>query len=291
MANPIVNTLPAYVDEQRLPLIAKTVLAGDKVKMLNLQTDVKGKTALNLLSTDITLQDAHECGFTPAGTQELSQRYIEPAYLKVNMEYCDKLLLGKWAQYEVQIAAGNKTLPFEEEFISEVINKVQAEVERRVFEGVKATDEFDGLITIAKNDGGVSSAYSASDIFGSLWNLYQAIPASAHAADTTIFVSHKIFDAFVHELIVKNMYHYNPTDEYGVTKLPGTNVDVVAVDNVSDTFGLCGRLSNLFYGVDMANDDEKFDFWYSKDNGTFRLAIEFVAGTQIAFPDEVSYLQ
>ena len=37
----------------------------------------------------------------------------------------------------------------------------------------------------------------------------------------------------------------------------------------------------------MEGDDEKFDLWYSKDNQEFRLAINFNAGVQVAFPDEI----
>ena len=40
----------------------------------------------------------------------------------------------------------------------------------------------------------------------------------------------------------------------------------------------------------MQNDNETFDFWYSKDNQEFRLAINFVEGVQVAFPDENSYV-
>ena len=37
----------------------------------------------------------------------------------------------------------------------------------------------------------------------------------------------------------------------------------------------------------MMNDEEKFELWYSQDFREFRLAIEFNAGVQVAFPDEV----
>ena len=37
----------------------------------------------------------------------------------------------------------------------------------------------------------------------------------------------------------------------------------------------------------MTNDQEKFDFWYSKDKQTFKLAIEFTAGVQVAYPEEI----
>ena len=47
------------------------------------------------------------------------------------------------------------------------------------------------------------------------------------------------------------------------------------------------RLSNLFYATDLQGDEEKFELWYSQDNREFRLAIEFIAGVQYAFGDEI----
>ena len=46
-----VNALGAYVDEQRLPLIKKAVIGSKSASLFNLQTGVKNKAKLNLLST------------------------------------------------------------------------------------------------------------------------------------------------------------------------------------------------------------------------------------------------
>ena len=40
-------------------------------------------------------------------------------------------------------------------------------------------------------------------------------------------------------------------------------------------------------GVDLINDKEEFDLFYSKDDRVWKLVIEFVLGFQIAFPDEM----
>jgi hypothetical protein len=74
--------------------------------------------------------------------------------------------------------------------------------------------------------------------------------------------------------------------------LPGTNTKVVAVDGLIDADAnneiiFAGRLSNMFYGTDMQGDEEQFDMWYSKDNQEERLAIQFIAGVQVAWPDEI----
>ena len=69
------------------------------------------------------------------------------------------------------------------------------------------------------------------------------------------------------------------------------NVKIVAVNGLNDTVGadyiVAGSLSNMFYGCDLSDDQEKWDMWYSQDNRTFRLAIEFMAGVQVAFPDMI----
>jgi hypothetical protein len=94
MANsPIMTSLPEYVEQRRLPLIAAAVLGGDTAKLFNLQTDVKTSAALNLLSTDVEFGDGSTCGWDEAGTQTLSQRILETGLIKVNMAYCDKVML------------------------------------------------------------------------------------------------------------------------------------------------------------------------------------------------------
>lgn len=45
-----VSSLTQYVDEQRLPLIRKAVLAPKSADLFNLQTGVKSKAALNILT-------------------------------------------------------------------------------------------------------------------------------------------------------------------------------------------------------------------------------------------------
>ena len=68
----------------------------------------------------------------------------------------------------------------------------------------------------------------------------------------------------------------------------GSNIKIKAVSGLDGTGAIVAAdPRNLFYGTDMQGDSEKFDFWYSKDNQEFRLAIEFGLGVQVAFPNEV----
>lgn len=294
-----VNSLPAYVEENKIDLKVKTVLSPKTADLVTLQTGLKGKTAINLLSNDVIFQDGTTCGFDAAGNTTISQRFIEPAHIKVNMEWCDKDLLNKYAQYEVVSAATGKTLPFEEKIVSDVIAKVAAKVESGVWDG-DSTVGLDGFtMIIAKEKAGehplpYNIVNATSSVYDDIISLYNILPADVTMQeDFAIFTTADLFKAFVQELVAKNMYHYNANDAAGEVTIPGTACKVIAVPNwknANDISAIGARKSNLFYGLDLEGDSTDFDLWYSKDDRTFKLAIEFVIGSGIAYPEEVSYL-
>ena len=283
-----VSALTAYVDEQRLPLIRKTIFAAPSVKHFNLQTGVKHSAALNILNTTVAFGDGATCGWDEAGSSAFSQRTLEVGNYKVNMSFCDKAMLKYWNGYDVRVAAGQKTLPFEEDFVNGVIEGVAEKLETIIWQGVKATDKIDGILTILGAEGSVIKTEAGTTIYDSVLNAYKAIPAKK-LDKAVLFLGVDKFRDLVLELTAKNLYHYNPAvDEKMEIVLPGTNTRIIAVS------GLNGKASvvaadpeNIYYGVDMEGDEEKFDLWYSQDNQEFRLAINFNAGVQVAFPDEV----
>lgn len=295
MANPIVTSLPKYVEQHILPLISKSVLGSKSAGMFNLLTGVKGDTALNLLATDVTLQSAKTCGWNADGTTTLSQRSVKPAYLKVNHNFCDKQLLNTWANYEVKVAAGQKTLPFEEDFVNGIVEQVKEQIEKMIYQGTKAKeDEFEGLISILTDDTTVVKVNktAGTSAYEAIKAVYASMPEEVVSKDdAVILVSAGIFRQFIQELVSANLYHFEPNDADGEYKLPGTNLRVISVNGlngVADSDIIIGaRLSNLFYATDLQGDEEKFELWYSQDNREFRLVIEFIAGVQYAFGDEI----
>lgn len=292
--NPIVSSLPAYVEQNRGELIAKAVLGARTASIINYQTGIKTSAAINLLSTDVQFQDGSDCGFEAAGSQELSQRIIETGLIKVNMEYCDKNLLKTYAQYGVRIAADENALPFEEKFVGDVIANIKAALEKAVWQGDKTSQDdnlnkFDGLLKILGAATGVVAATgSKSDVFAALQDVLVKLPATALKEDTRIFVGDDTFMRLVNELVNKNLYHYSANNANYEIVLPGTTIRVTAVEGLNGTDKIvAGRASNFFYGTDLEGSEERFDFWFSQDDRTFKLAVEFNAGVQVAFPDEV----
>lgn len=299
-----VSELNAYVEEHRLPLLRDAVIGSKTSKLFYLQTGCKGDTALNLLETSVSFGDGSACGWDEAGESKLSQRVIRMGYPKVNMQFCDKSLLKTWANYDVRIAAGQKTLPFAEDFFGGVIEHVKAELEKAIWQGDAATtntdantNKFDGLIKVAEAAQlAATITYSTGDTVSTVVNkIYKAIPTKVFGkGEVRIYMGEDKYRAYIQELIANGNMILNAgggavLGEIAMPEsvlIPGTNVRVYGVAGLDGTNKMFASYAdNFVYGVDMANDEEKFESWYSQDNRAFRLAIEFASGVQIAYPD------
>ena len=288
-----VTALNNYVKEKRCPLIAKSVLRGKTIDLIQIETGVLQDTALNLVSASVKFGDGASCGWNPTDGVALSQRLLKPTFLKINQAFCDKDLLKKWASYEVKLAAGREQLPFEESFMNEIANAINESIEKLVWQGDSSNDnEPDGFLKIleAGGSGVVSTTWSAgTSAYNKIKAVYNKIPANIiDKEDTVIFVGEETYREFIQDLVAANLYHYSPDYKAGEYMVPGTSVRVIAVNGLNSTGKIvAGRLSNFFYGVGAEDDKDTFDFWYSKDNREFRLAAYFAIAVQVAYPNEI----
>ena len=70
--------------------------------------------------------------------------------------------------------------------------------------------------------------------------------------------------------------------------LPGTSIKVVAVQGLNGTNKIyASRLSNLFIGTDLLNEEERFEIFYAKEADQVRFVSEFKMGVNFAFPGEI----
>ena len=288
-----VTALNNYVEEKRLPLIAKSFLRGKTIDLIQIETGVLQDTALNLVSASVKFGDGASCGWDPTDGVALSQRLLKPTFLKVNQAFCDKDLLKKWASYEVKLAAGREQLPFEESFMNEIANAINESIEKLVWQGESTNDnEPDGFLKILETVGSgvVSVTWTAgTSAYNKIKAVYNKIPANiVDKEDTVIFVGEETYREFIQDLVSANLYHFSPDYKNGEYMLPGTSIRVIAVNGLNGTGKIvAGRLSNFFYGVGAEDDKDTFDFWYSQDNREFRLAVYFAMAVQVAYPNEI----
>lgn len=289
----IENNLSNYVDTEKLGLIREVVFGADSIKYLNVQTGIKNSARLNLLSTDATIGDGGTCGWDEAGTSTVSERMLDVLPAKINMAFCDKTLRASFANKENLIKAGAEVLPFEEEFIAGVVDSVKSQIEAKIWQA--STTDSDplassGLLEIAQNAGAIDAASTETTVWGRTKDVFTKIPYQI-IDKAVIYMGVDEFTSLTLELTEKNLYHYDPkVDANMMIVMPGTNTKIVGVAGLNGTNAIfAADPRNLYFGTDMADDMESFDFWYSKDHQEFRLAINFVFGVQIAFPNQVVY--
>lgn len=298
----IVSSLPSYVAQNHDKLLRDSILGAETSKRFTLQTGCKGKTAINLLSTNVVFQDGTTCGFNPSGTSTISQRTIDAGIIAVQQDFCHKTLLNTCLQHQVRIAAGQKTLPFEADFVGDIIANINLGVEKLIWQGDKSKTNdaalkwTDGLIKILNANDGITvasqklehAAITKSNVCGIVDDVVLAIPTAVLNV-STIYMGYDTFRLWRMALAGANLYHESgdgldrPRAFY-----PGTNIEVKPVAGLDGTSTIVSGVDKYFYyGVgDMDNESSTFDLWFSKDNGTFRFDCEFAVGTQAAFPNQ-----
>lgn len=295
-----VSGLTAYVQENRDVILRDIVLGGEggfTVEKLRKQLGVKTSERLHPMNVSTTLQAVSGCGFSAEGSTTISERVIETAQAKVNDEWCEEDLLGKFAEYQLDIQAGKEKMPFESEIMGQIVRNINKEVERQIWLG----DPSDGDLVYGflPQALGTDNASTITGVTASGASAYEAVLDTLKLIpeeildDAVIFVSPATFREYIQDLVAANLYHYDPQDgAWEEMFIPGSNV------KVRKTFGLKGGLKgtdylyastyeNMVYGADLLNAKEELKVWFSDDNDVTRLKVRFNFGVKTLFPDAV----
>ena len=292
MPNFVVTSLPAYVQDNKDLLIKNFALVGGETrKRISVQTGIKKDEHINYLNLTPTFQSGVGCGFTAQGEATLTQRLIETARFKVNMEFCPDTLIGKYAEYQVSInASENESLPFEAYIMEALTNEIVKKIETTIWGGVKGSDLIDGFLTLAKADSDVVDVViEGTSAYADILKVYNAMSEYTLEQGGEIYVSPAKFRAFMQEMVEKNYFHYNPGNaEPSEFLLPGSNVKVVRTPGLAGKTEVVGTFAkNMYYGCDLENAAEDIKVWYSDDDDLIKVAAKWNMGVQFAFPGEV----
>jgi len=134
------------------------------------------------------------------------------------------------------------------------------------------------------------AAITSANIEDVMDAVYKAIPVEVlDKEDAVIFCGMDVFRIYTIALKNANLYHYGVEAANFEIVLPGTNVRVIAVNGLNGTSRIiAARLSNLYMGVDMLNEEERFEIFYAREADEVRFMAAFKAGVQVAFPAQVA---
>ena len=301
--------LTNYVKENEQQLATSLVFKPKTAQLIegagNVMVGVKSSEKINIMETNAVFQAGGTCGFSSSGTTAFTQRSVAPGKIKVNESICPKAFEAKYTQKALRAGSHYDYMPFADEYSAKKIEVIGAALETALWQGDTASGNaqlarFDGLLKLIAPSGvpvtgvveGNTSAateITTANIIGLVDDVYTAIPASIVAnGDVVIFVGMDTFRTYTVALKEANLFHYAAESVDFEIVLPGTNVKLVAVNGLNGTNQMVAtRLSNLYLGVDLLNEEERFELFYAKEADEMRFVAEFKMGVNYAFPTEV----
>lgn len=292
-----VSGLTTYVETNKEVLIKDAVLGsgikGETLPSLRKQLGVKTKERLNYMEVNPVLQDGSACGFSAQGSTVLTDRDVETAIIKYNDQWCWKDLLGKFAEYQVNINANEDSLPFESEITDQIVKGINKQVETLIWQGSKTGgDLIDGFLTIANGADSASTitveSASGATAYERILDVYMAIPEQI-VDEAVIFVSPALFRQYAQDLVAKNFFHYEGENgELTELFIPGSDVKVRKTYGLTNSNYIYASVyDNMVYACDMLDAKEDFKMWYNDEDELVKVKVLFNAGVATLYPDAV----
>jgi len=298
--NDLDSRLKNYLDVNKDQLIMDSIFNSKSSKLFTLQTGVKSETAIVRL--DSTVEFANDdCSFNAGGSDTFTNRTLVPNFIKVNKVYCDKDLLNSWKASDVRIAAtNNDSIPFEQQILENNANVISAEIEKILWQGDKTNGQgnmayANGLVKMIDDDitntvipAANVIAKGSDSVYERVQKLWLALPANI-ADKCTIVMNITNYKNMIVELADANLFHiFEEYDGEYRMRLPFANIDVIGVEGLEGVDNIYAMpLDEVYYGVDLENDNEDVDFYFDKSDRNFKYVCEFVIAVQYAFPTHI----
>jgi len=305
-----VSALTNYTKENEALLVTSSVLGAKTASLIkaqgNVMVGVKSSEKINIMDTDAIFQAGGTCGFNASGSTTFTQRTVTIGKIKVNESLCPKSLETKYLQKALPEGSRYDSIAFAAEYNDKKSARIAAQLETALWTGDTSSvnvnlNKFDGLVKLigtsaveANNTtyyGTPATSITSANVVAIVDALYRAIPATVVAKDDmTIFMSQDVFRTYTIALKNANMFNYSfdgKADSEFI--LPGTSIKVVAtpgLNGVSKLYAM--RLSNMFLGTDLLNEEERYELFYAKEADEVRFVAEFKLGVNVAFLDEVA---
>ena len=307
-----VSSLTNYTKENEAQLVSSSVLGAKTAALIksagNVMVGVKSAETINIMDTDAFFQAGGTCGWNASGTTTFTQRTVTVGKIKVQEALCPKALEAKYLQKALPTGSQYDSIPFEQDYSERKAKTIASQLETAIWTGDTASangnlNKFDGFVKLIGAAAGVVDAnvsgfisgapltsITAANVVSLFDGVYKAIPAKVVAADDMVIVcGQDTFRTYTIALKNDNMFQYSinvKADSEFI--LPGTNIKVVALQGLNGTNDVYAmRLSNLFLGTDLLNEEEKFEIFFAKEADEVRFAAEFKMGVNVAFPDEI----
>ena len=288
------SSLQTYTDQVGGLLLSQAIVKTRTAELAYVQSGVKGTQSINLLSSNLVVQDG-SCGWSNSGSTIFTQRQITVCDKKVNESLCPRDLNNYWAGQFLNAGSYNEEVPFAEAIADLKTKQIAKYVEQQLWQSTTGTSCFDGFSTlISTGTTGVvvasgSVAITSSNALAEVDKMVIACPNEvADRDDLIVWMSMANFRKYLINYRTSNYFSFTPEASEMMNYVvlhPGTNIKVTGIDAITGDSMYMGPAEYTIVGVDLMSDEERLDMFYSRDFDEVRVRCNFKLGAQIAFPE------
>ena len=289
-----------YVGKEAQEIFVKDLYESNlKGYGIRYMSGVKGKT--QLMSGEVgDLFQAYSCPFTPSGEVTLSEQFIEPVAIKVNLEECYDAFWNSFLveQTEISLNGGIPSTFYDWFFNNVLAKKLRKEYEEIFFNGEKGKGGYlaltDGIVkkvNDAENSVKVSGAtLTTANILGKIGEVAEAISnLDAEVEDYKIFINYmdyrKLMTALGNESPLTTAVWANFAKQG--EKVFAFGYEVVPCRIEKNTI-LASHPMNLVLGYDVENGDIQYkivDMRESTLENMFRVGVITNIAVGVVYPE------
>ena len=284
-----VSALPEYIQENRDELFVKAIASTKTLDYIESMLGVKGKAALNYLNSTVVLADGESCGWNPQGDDTFTQKTVTTKLVAVNKEFCAKQMRSKWMSYDLSLAAGRETLPFEQKIADSNVAAIKKAVEKLIWQGDTSLG-IDGLLKQIKAEESAVKVNGGTTILEKIGKVIAAIPAGALEKGVNVFMSYTDFRSYVEAKNAEccgNMPVIDANVDY-LVYAGDSRIKLVPVAGLEGTNKIVAApYDALVYATDVEDSEGIFKMWFDEKEDKFLFKVLFTAGTAVKYNDEV----
>lgn len=289
-----------YCGKEAQEIFVKDLYESDlKGYGIRYMSGVKGKT--QLMSGEVgDLFQEYSCPFTPSGEVTLSEQWIEPVAIKVNLEECYDAFWNSFLveQTEISLNGGIPSTFYDWFFNNVLAKKLRKEYEEIFFNGAKGKGGYLGLadgivkkVNDAENSVKVSgAALTTANILGIVGEVAEAINGlDAEVEGYKIFINHmdyrKLMTALGNESPLTTAVWANFAKQG--EKVFAYGFEIVPCRIEKNTI-LASHPMNLILGYDVENGDIQYkivDMRESTLENMFRVGVITNIAVGVVYPE------
>ena len=258
-----------YAGEKMQGFISAALLSANTLDAggITVKPNVKFREVIKVLSTDDILKDG-TCDFDATSTVTLTERYLDPKDLQVNVQLCKEDFRSDWDAISMGMSAHDNLPPsFQDYLMGYMASKAAEKIEKNIWNGSKSNlGEFDGIIPLATADASVidvvGTAITAANVIDELGKVVNDIPQEIYGKeDLKLYVAPNVARAYVRALggfgangLGANGVAGQGTQWYTNGALSFDGVAIFMSNGIPSNYIVAAQTSNLMYGCGVLND-------------------------------------